>query len=121
MAQIDLENLDTPNGIDQLDAGFVLWLSNVVDVLNRDIDIIQDAFNNLLTITTIDIGGSGASVNVTQLGLTPTGSVTAVLLSSTNPVTILSVTPGTGSFNVTFSGDPGASAIIKYSAYTAQP
>jgi hypothetical protein len=58
---------------------------------------------------------------VTVAGLYSTNFVNVTLISSSNPVTIINVTPGNGSFTVTFNADPGASAIIVYQAFTAQP
>ena len=94
------------------------WLSNIVDIINANFALL----GRLIAVQGIDIGGSGAGpINVSVVGLVPTGSVDVTLISSSNPVTILTVTPGTNQFAITFSGDPGASAIIVYSAFAAQP
>ncbi len=121
-ARISLPNLDPAVGTDALNKSFVIWLSDIVDILNQDIDTIENALANMITSAGVDVGGSGAGpISVTVTGLTANGYVIASLISSSNPVTILSVVPTTNAFNITFSADPGASAIIKYTAYTAQP
>lgn len=120
---IRLEPLDTPD-VDQVQAGpeFKRWLSNIVDILNSGFEDIQNSINFFITSAGIDVGGSGAGpINVPVIGLTPNGYVTATLVSSTNPVTIQIITPLLDSFDITFSADPGASAIIVYQAYTSQP
>jgi len=134
-APIDLPNVDpsvgikkikdsiaTPEHIYILEEEFFQWLSTTVDVLNQDIDILQNAFNFLITAQSVDIGGGGVGpIAISVPGLTINGYVVVNLLSSSNPVTITAVTPGVNQFTVTFSADPGASAIIKYVAYTAKP
>lgn len=126
MAQINLPNLDPAIGTDELAKlynPFVIWLSDIVDILNQDIDTIENLFNNfLITAQSVDIGGGGAGpIAVSVPGLTTSGVVNVTLLSSSNPVTITNVIISANQFTVTFSADPGASAIIKYVAYTAQP
>ena len=119
-APINIDVIDTPD-VEQTQFGADMkrWLANAVDVLNSNFTILRTA----LAITSADIGGSGAGpITVTVLGLNPTtGNVTVNLLSSSNPVSITDVSIGTNQFTVTFSGDPGASAIIQYSAYTVIP
>lgn len=120
---INLEVLDTPI-LEQTNFGPDMdrWISNVVDIVNDSFMTLNNVFANVLAILSVDIGGSGAGpINVSVPGLTSTGSVTVNLLSSSNPVTISAVTPGTNQFSVTFSADPGASAIIQYIAFTAAP
>lgn len=120
--QINLSKMDTATGTQNLHEDFVLWVSNMVDTYNGSMTTIENAFNNMITSLGVDIGGGGAGpITVPVVGLTPTGFVQAVLISSSNPVTILSVVPGLNGFDITFSGNPGASAIIKYTAYTAAP
>lgn len=98
------------------------WLSNIVDIINASFASIANYASFLISSAGIDVGGAGAGpISVTVVGLIPSGFVNANLISSSNPVTILSVTPGTNAFNITFSADPGASAIIVYQAFTAQP
>jgi hypothetical protein len=118
----DLPNVDTSQNNQGLNDLFVQWLSTTVDVLNQDIDTIENALNNIIAIGVATVGGTGAGpYTVTVTGLTSTGYVQAMLLSSTNSVTIVSIVPGAGSFQITFSGDPGAGSLLKYSAYSAQP
>jgi hypothetical protein len=120
---INLELLDPPIlEQTQFEPDMQRWLSNIVDIINASFMTINNIFANVLAISTIDIGGSGAGpLTVTVVGLTAVGSVTVNLLSSSNPVSISSVVPGTNQFSVTFSADPGASAIIQYIAFTAAP
>ncbi len=123
MGPINLDVLDPPI-LEQTKWGpdANRWLSNIVDIINASFNTINQAFANLLAIGQIDIGGSGAGpITVTVTGLMATNFVNVRLISSSNPVTILSVVPGSGSFAITFSGDPGASAIIVYQAFTTQP
>ncbi len=98
------------------------WLTNIVDIVNASFITLNNYTTNIIALNTVNVGGSGAGpITVTVLGLTSSGFVYVNLLSSSNPVTVSNVTPGNGSFTVTFSSDPGASAIINYQAFTAQP
>jgi len=118
--QIRLEVLDTPD-VEQVEAGpdFKRWLTNTVDIINASFDAINIVIGNQVTSAIIDIGGSGAGpLFVSVPGLTPANAVIVNLTSSTNPVTVVNVTTVTDGFNVTFSGNPGASAIIVYQAFT---
>ena len=120
---ISLQPLPIPL-LDQTDFGPDMdrWLANIVDIINSAFETLNEAFANFITSAGIDVGGSGAGpITVTVVGLTSSGYVNVNLISSSNPVTITSVVPGNGSFDITFSGDPGASAIIVYQAFTAQP
>lgn len=122
-APINLEVLDTPI-VEQtkFDPDMNRWLSNVVDIVNAAFATLTQYTSNIITSAGINVGGGGAGpINVTVTGLTPSGYVNAQLISSSNPVTITSVVPGTNQFAITFSGNPGASAIIVYSAFTSQP
>lgn len=98
------------------------WLANAVDIINQAFLTLNQAFTNLIAVQGMDVGGSGAGpISVAVVGLTASGFVSVTLISSTNPVTISSVIPGLNQFNITFSADPGASAIIVYQAYITQP
>ena len=98
------------------------WLSDLVDIVNNNFIILNQAFTNLITSAGIDVGGAGAGpLSVSVVGLTSSGYVNVTLISSSNPVSVLTVTPGTNAFDITFSADPGASAIIVYQAYIARP
>lgn len=123
MGPINLDVLDPPD-VEQTQFGpdMKRWLSNIVDIVNASLASLNNAFAFLITATSANIGSSGAGpLTVVVTGLTPSGYVFVNLISSSNPVTVLNVTPGTNQFTITFSADPGASAIIAYQAYTAQP
>lgn len=111
---INVQPIDTPD-VDQTQFGpdMKRWLANMVDVVNSNFTTLNEA----LAITSKDIGGGGAGpIVVTVPGLIPSGTVTVNLLSSSNVVSIVSVVVGTNQFTVTFNADPGASAIIQYTA-----
>ncbi len=105
------------------------WLTNFVDIFNAEVDsletvvqAINNLFNFMIAVGTINLGGSGTTPPpVSVLGLTSNGFVVVNLLSSTLPTTIASVVPGTNQFTVTFSANPGASAIISYVSFRANP
>ena len=103
------------------------WLTNAVDILNSTIRTINNIFDFVLAINTLDIGSFAIWIdnttpyNVPQIGLTPSGFVVVRLISSSLPTTINTVTPGTNQFTVTFNADPGASAIIAFEAYSQNP
>ena len=123
MGPINLQVLDTPD-VEQTEFGpdMKRWLSNIVDIINDDLILLNNAFANLITSNGIDVGGGGAGpLVVSVIGLTPSGFVNATLISSSNPTSISSVVPGTNQFSITFTADPGASAIIVYQAFIAQP
>ncbi len=69
---------------------------------------------------TADIGGGGAGpINVVVAGLTAASVVVATIVSSSNTVAVAKVAPGSGSFDITFTGDPGAACVVSYVAYIA--
>ncbi len=69
---------------------------------------------------TADIGGGGAGpITVTLAGVTTASTIIVNILSSSNPVTVQKVTPGTGDYTVLFSGDPGAACILSYVCFIA--
>jgi len=76
--------------------------------------------NNILAVRSADVGGAGATVVVTQVGVVATSVVVVNIVSSTNPVEVQTVSPGTGDFTVVFTGDPGASCILNYVAFPNQ-
>ncbi len=121
---INLNVLDTPVVEEtQFSGTMKRWLTTSVDIINSSFALLNQAFGFLIAVNGADIGGSGAGpITVSNIfGLTSAGFVNVNLISSSNPVTVNSVVPGTNSFTVTFSADPGASAIIVYQAYTQQP
>lgn len=69
---------------------------------------------------TADIGGAGAGpINVVVAGLTAASVVVASIISSSNTVAVAKVAPGAGSFDITFTADPGAACVVSYVAYIA--
>jgi hypothetical protein len=67
-----------------------------------------------------NIGGSGAGpVDITVAGATAASVAVASLISSSNAVSIQNVIPGSGKISITFTGDPGASALVSYVVYIA--
>lgn len=124
MGPINLEVVDTPvMEQTKFEGDMIKWLPNLVDIINASFTTITNAFSNFISSSGIDIGGSGAGpISVTVTGLTSSGYVNANIISTSNPgITIASITSGTNSFAITFSADPGASAIIVYQAFTSKP
>lgn len=123
MEQINISTLDSPIFEEtQFGENMQNWLSNTVDILNSLIIAFDGFVNNVIEISTFDAGGFGVGpVSVPVLGLTTNGSVLVRLLSSTNPAEIINIVPLTNQFTVTFSADPGASAIITYQAFSSDP
>lgn len=123
MDPINLEVLDSPV-LEETDFGPNMdrWLSNIVDIINANFSSLNNAFNTIIAVGQIDVGGSGAGpIAVAVPGLQVGNYVNVTLISSSNPVTISDVTVVLNGFNITFSGDPGASAIITYQAFTVKP
>lgn len=74
--------------------------------------------SNIKAAQSADIGGAGAGpITIAVTGLSSTSVVTASIISSSSPVSIIAATPGVDSFTVTFSADPGASCFISYVAF----
>jgi len=120
---INLDVLDAPI-LEQTHFGDNMknWLSNIVDIINASFTTINNAFANIIAIGQTDIGGGGVGpIVVPVLGLQANNFVNVVLVSSSNPTTISNIVVNAGSFSVTFSSDPGASAIIVYQAFTSIP
>lgn len=75
---------------------------------------------NIIAATTGNIGGAGAGpITVPVVGLTAASVVVATLESSSNAVQVQTCTAGVDGFDVVFSGDPGASALLNYVAFVA--
>jgi hypothetical protein len=75
---------------------------------------------NIIAQQSANIGGGGAGpIDITVAGATSSSVAVATVLSSSNAVSVLKVLPGSGKISVTFSGDPGASAIINYVVFIA--
>ncbi|MCF1193250.1 hypothetical protein LRR18_16795, partial [Mangrovimonas sp. AS39] len=69
---------------------------------------------------TADIGGGGAGpINVVVAGVTAASVIVASIVSSSNTVAVAKVAPGAGSFDITFTADPGAACVVSYVAYIA--
>jgi len=123
VALINLNIVDTPIE-EQTNFGpdMKRWLTTTTDIINTNFLILNQAITQLVAVGQTDVGGAGAGpLTVTVPGMLSTNFVNVTLISSSNPVTITNVTPGNGSFTVTFSGDPGASAVINYQVFTVQP
>ncbi len=118
--QLELNLLDTVD-VEQTQFGpdMKRWLTNAVDIINEQLM----ALDNMIQTQGVEIGGGGAGpISVPVIGLTVNDYVNARIISTSNPdITITTVTPGLNAFDITFSGDPGASAIIVYQAISAQP
>lgn len=75
---------------------------------------------NIKAAQSANIGGGGVGpINITVTGATSSSVAVATVLSSSNAVSILKVAAGTNLIAVTFSADPGASAIINYVVFIA--
>lgn len=71
-------------------------------------------------VLTGNIGGSGAGpLTVSVAGMTNASVVVCTVSTSSNACYVLKATPGTGSFALTVSADPGASLVVSYIAYIA--
>ena len=68
--------------------------------------------------TTAVYAGGGTSNAFTATGLTASSIVTAVILTSTNAVSIVKAVPSSNTLTVTFSADPGASTTVSWIAIT---
>ena len=120
MAQINFEPLDPPI-IEQTQFGDDMnrWITNIVDIINANFTTVSNALVSLIAVGQIDVGGSGAGpITVTVAGLNSSNFVNVTLISSSNSVSVALVTAITNGFNITFSADPGASAVIAYQAFT---
>lgn len=112
---INLPRLDPPIDYNDINPQIVRWWSDIVDLVNQAFTQIEGFENNIVAAQSSNIGGGGAGpIIVSVPGLTSSSIVTANIISSSNPVTIISIVPGTNQFSITFSADPGASAIISY-------
>ena len=80
---------------------------------------VKDAGFQLKGGTTSAYAGGGTSNAFTATGLTSSWIVTATILASTNPVSIVKAVPGTNTLTVTFSADPGANTTVSWHAISA--
>lgn len=75
---------------------------------------------NIKAATTANIGGAGAGpITVTVAGLTAASVVVATIETSSNAASVIKCNAGSGSFDVTFSADPGATCTLNYIAFIA--
>ena len=75
---------------------------------------------NIKAATTANIGGAGAGpITVAVTGMTASSVVVATIATSSNPVSVVKAVAGSAGFNVTFSGDPGATCTLNYVAFIA--
>ena len=120
--QISLGRVDSvPQSWEKkLESDVWMWITNLPDIINGAFTQMENSINNMIASQSVDIGGAGAGpLAVSVLGLTADSIVEAVLISSSNAVSVVSVLPIIDGFNITFSGDPGASAIVGYTAFIA--
>jgi hypothetical protein len=66
--------------------------------------------------TTASWGGGGTTHTFTAADVLTTSKVVGVIAASANDVAIAKIVPGAGSFDVTFTADPGAGTTITYMA-----
>jgi len=75
---------------------------------------------NIKAATTANIGGGGAGpISVVVAGLTAASVVVGTIESSSNAVQVQTITATATGFDVTFTGDPGASCLLNYVAFIA--
>lgn len=119
---INLDVLDPPD-LEQTKFGPDMnrWLSNIVDIINASFTTLNNAFSTLIAVGQTNAGGSGTTATVTVSQLITGNYVSVTLISSSNPTAVISAVAGSGNFVVTFSANPGVSAIIAYQAFTGQP
>ena len=81
--------------------------------------LIVDAGARIIANTTASFAGGGTTNTYTATGLTSSCVGTAVILASTNSVSITKAVPGTNTLAITFSADPGAATTVNYLYVTA--
>lgn len=73
---------------------------------------------NIKAYRTADIGGGGAGpINVVDANITANSIIVGTIDSSSNTVSVAKITAGAGSFDITFSGDPGAACRVNIVAF----
>lgn len=80
--------------------------------------LVVDAAFALHAGTTASYAGGGTSNAFTTTNMTASSIVTAVILTSTNSVSITKAVPGTNTLTVTFSADPGAATTVSWISVT---
>lgn len=105
-------SFDTPQiQNNELPADLNQWFTHISDQLNTTVGMI-------VADRTPNIGGGGAGpISVVVPGFTPDTVVVATVQSSSNPVSIVKANATTTGFDITFSGNPGASAFVNYIAF----
>lgn len=74
----------------------------------------------IFSAVTGNIGGAGAGpISVVVAGMSASSTIVGTLESSSNAVQVQTIVATATGFDVTFSGDPGASAILNYIAVGA--
>ncbi len=73
---------------------------------------------SVIAATTAAYAGGGTSNAYVATGLTASSIVTAVILASTNAVSIAKAVPSANTLTVTFSADPGADTTVNYIAFS---
>jgi len=77
---------------------------------------LADGGFNIKSAITAAYGGGGTSNAFTATGLTTSSIVTAVIVTSTNAVSICKAVPTANTLTITFSADPGASTTVAWIA-----
>lgn len=80
--------------------------------------LVVDAGFAVHAATTAAYAGGGTSNTFTTTNMTASSIVTAVILASTNSVSITKAVPGTNTLAVTFSADPGAGTTVSWISIT---
>jgi hypothetical protein len=122
-AQISLTRLD-PVDLEQTQFGpdAKRWLTDVVDIVNSAFNTLTNALSSLVMVGQTNAGSVSKFATVVAAGVLPTYFITGSVISSTNAnISIVSITAGTGDFLVEFNAIPGASAMIAYQVFAAQP
>jgi hypothetical protein len=100
-----------------LQAGAALVSGNLVKA-SGVAGLIVDAAFALHAGTTAAFAGGGVTNTFVTTNMTASSIVTAVILASTNAVSIVKALPGTNTLAVTFSADPGAGTTISWVSVT---
>lgn len=77
---------------------------------------LADGGFNIKSAITASYGGGGVSNAFTATGLTTSSIVTAVIVTSTNAVSICKAVPTANTLTITFSGDPGSATTVAWIA-----
>ncbi|HXK00696.1 MAG TPA: hypothetical protein VNF93_02280 [Buchnera sp. (in: enterobacteria)] len=95
-------------------------LSDVSNAATARTNLGAQSSANIKSATTGNIGGAGAGpITVPVTGMTASSIVVATIATSSNPASVIKAVAGSGSFDVTFSADPGATCTLNYVAFIA--